>query len=300
MDTSTLRSNPHPVHGYDEAVGRIEALLAQDTPEVNSLGCSRFMTHGRRVERAIVFWHGFTNCPQQFCQLGALFFERGYNVLIPRMPHHGLADRLTPDQAQLTAKELVACTDESTDVAHGLGEHVTVGGISMGGMMAAWAAQHRADVDLAVVMSPDFGLGLIPSAVLPAAAGLAARLPNTFIWWDPRRQADLPGPKHAYPRFSTHALAQTLVLGFAVQAEARRNKPAARSILVITVAQDPAVDNAATAKVVGDWRRNGGENIRTYEFSADLHLIHDCIDPDQVGAQTSTVYPILADLITGS
>jgi esterase/lipase len=81
---------------YADAVARIQAFQAREGAEVNPLCRTALLTHGQWVERAITFLHGFTSCPKQFDQLGQRFFERGYNVFIPREPNHGLADRMTP------------------------------------------------------------------------------------------------------------------------------------------------------------------------------------------------------------
>src|SRR6185503_9544167 len=120
-------------------------------------------THGQKVERAILLLHGYTNCPQQFLELGQRFYDLGYNVLIAPLPHHGLANRLTDEQSQLTAKELASYADEMVDIAHGLGNEVVMMGISGGGVATAWAAQNRSDLDLAVIISPAFGFKEIPT-----------------------------------------------------------------------------------------------------------------------------------------
>jgi alpha-beta hydrolase superfamily lysophospholipase len=46
--------------------------------------------HGRRTERAIVLIHGFTNCPAMYRQLAEQLHKDGANVLVPRLPRHGL------------------------------------------------------------------------------------------------------------------------------------------------------------------------------------------------------------------
>jgi len=109
-------------------------------------------------------------------------------------------------------------------------------------------------------------------------------------------KTDLPGPKHVYPRFSTRSVAQTLLLGAAVEADARRAPPAAGSIVMITVGSDVAVDNAAVARLVGLWRRHGAR-VTSYEFPARLNLNHDIIDPEQVGGNPAIVYPVIERLI---
>jgi carboxylesterase len=255
------------------------------------------MTHGRRVEGAVVFWHGFTSCPQQFNQLGQIFYQLGYNVLIPRLPHHGLTDRLSPAQAHLAAEDLLDLVEEALDLAHGLGEQVTVVGFSAGGVLAGWAAQHRSDIQQAVIISPAFGLKVVPPALSKPAARLLLAGPNRFRWWNTQYKAEAPGPQHAYPRYSTRALGQILRLGLAVRFAARQSRPAVPSILVITNPNDWAVNNDMTAEIAHYWQNNGAGQVQTYRFDAGLELGHDLIDPDQVAQQVETVYPILVDLI---
>ncbi len=291
-------SNSNPVNSYSAAVKRIELLKAQDTQDVNPVCHTQFMSHDKRVERTIVFSHGFTNCPQQFREIGMIFYNLGYNVLIPRMPHHGLTDRMTQDQAQLTAEDLIVFADEMINIAQGLGDHVTIVGFSAGGSLTGWLAQNRGDTDRVVLISPVFGLNAVPTALTKPATNLVLILPNFFLWWDSELKTDLPGPEHAYPRFSSHALGEILRLGLAIQADTRQSKPASQSILVVINANDTSVNNKVTAEVVQNWRKNGVKNLQTYEFEADLQLNHDLIDPKQVDQRINIVYPVLVDLIT--
>ena len=89
-----LSSQRRPVESYAQAVQRIEMLQARETSALDPLCRLKLMTHGQKVERAIIFVHGYTLCPQMFEALGKKFYDLGYNVLIPPLPHHGLADRL--------------------------------------------------------------------------------------------------------------------------------------------------------------------------------------------------------------
>lgn len=291
-----LISKPHPAQNYEEAIKRVEALQNLDTPAVNPICRTLLLTHQQKVQRTLVLLHGYTNCPQQFRRLGTKFFELGYNVLIPRVAHNGLADRLTLDQAKLTAEELVALTDEAVDIAQGLGEHVTVAGLSMGGVMTGWAAQQRSDIDQAVLISPTFGLYIVPAPLTALVTNLALLLPNFYRWWHPDLGVDGPPPQ-GYPRLASRGLAQILRLALATQAAARAAKPAAPAILVITNAGDTAVNNKLTADIVRSWHNNGVENLRSYEFEAALQLDHDIIDPAIPDQQIDLIYPILVELI---
>ena len=292
-----LASQPDPVTDYAEAVEQIEALRAQEASLPLNPQCQlKLMTQGQKAEQAIVFVHGYTNCPEQFGELGQQFYDLGYNVLIAPAPHHGLVDRMTTDQARLTAEELAAYADEVVDIAQGLGEHVTLAGISMGGITTAWAAQHRSDLDLAVLISPAFGFQLIPRSITAPAVNAFLVLPNFYMWADSELK-EASGTDFTYPRRSTRALAQTLRLGMAVQAEGAEAAPVAQSTLVITNANDPSVDNGLTAEMVAAWRE-GGVDVETYEFAAELQLEHDLISPWQ--ETQAVVYPVLVDLVRGA
>lgn len=238
--------------------------------------------------------------PAQFHQLGMIFYERGYNVVIPRMPHHGLADVLSPDQAHLTADELAAHVTEAVDIAQGLGEQVMVAGISAGGILTGWVAQNRADIEQAVLIAPVFGLYAIPAQLTTPVTNLFNILPNFFLWQDDELKANVPNPPQVYPQNATRALSQILRLGFAVRTEAGESPPAAAAILVVTNANDDAVDNQVTAGVVADWCAHGREHLQTYEFKADLGLDHDVLDPAHPKQKIDLVYPVLLDLMTQS
>jgi len=294
---ASLASQPDPVAGYNQAMERVDSIRAAEGASFNPACRLQWMDHGGRTDRAILFVHGYTSCPEQFRQLGEVFFEQGYNVLIAPLPHHGLADRMTTEQERLDAKELAVYTDQMVDIAQGLGERVTIAGLSGGGVIAAWAAQRRGDLDQAVIISPGFGFYEVPTLLTIPAMNFFRIWPNYYEWWEPdKKEASLPA--YAYPRYASHALAEILALGSAVKVSACREAPAAGSILVVTNANDTTVNNELTAQVVQCWQDHGAPDLRTYEFSAGLKLNHDMISPDQEGQRIDIVYPVLLDLIT--
>ncbi len=289
-----LTAEAAPVSDYAASVAAIDALIAaeQADPSLNPACDSKLLTPGRRTERVIIFFHGFTNCPAQFVPLAEQFVARGYSVYIPRLPHHGFADRLTDDLASLGAAELVRIAGRSVDLAQGLGDEVIVAGLSAGGTLGAWVAQHRSDVDQVTLIAPLFHItGLPPFSIRPVASTILA-VPNFYMWWDDQRREQAPGPPYAYPRYPVHAVGALLRLSFAVQDGAERGPPAVSRILVVNNAADGAVSNAATDAISGLWA-NSGAAVRTYVFSADLGLNHDVIDVNHPSQQVDLVYPIL-------
>ena len=151
---------------------------------------------GAPTRRVLVYFHGLSNSPQSFVALAERFVAQGDAVLIPRLPRHGYADRLTPALAGLTAEALVDAAAEVVDLAAGLADEVLVAGISLGGVLAGLVAS------TAPWRWP--WLSLLPSASRrprPAQPGLdrgGLALPNRFLV-GPALPGALPGPPYAYP-----------------------------------------------------------------------------------------------------
>jgi carboxylesterase len=286
-----------PAATYEEAMARVKALQAKDGPDVREDSRTRLWSQGKKAGHALVYYHGYTNAPPQFNRLGEDLCQRGYNVLVPRLPYHGLQDPLTQEQANLTAEAMAAMTQETVDIARGLGDKVTIVGLSAGGVMAAWAAQFRADVDLAVIMGPAYGLPFVPSWLTSVGTGVIKIVPNFFVWWDPRVKEKIVGPPHAYPRFSTKGLAQTFRLGHEVRNAAAKEKPLAKRIQVILSDFDAAIHLPTAKQVTEKWQAHGA-NVSQYVFAKDLKIWHDMIDPAQSTQQVDVVYPVILPLIT--
>jgi esterase/lipase len=276
-------------------MARARAVMERDTPEIVAAGRTALFENGKRAPRAVVLLHGLTNHPGQFVDFAPLVHARGFNVIVPRMPYHGYADRMTHAIAALTAEGLVAAAYEAVDIAAGLGETVAVLGISMGGLLSAHLAQYHSRIALAVPIAPDFGLLRLPRSVTRVLGAVFRALPNWFQWWDPRIKA-AQRPRTAYPQFSTHALMQTVRIGDDVHVAAQREHSKAGRIVVVDNAADPAVNNAVTNQVVACWRthRTDGVDVVTY---TDLPKNHDIIDPDNPLARTDVVYPRLLDIL---
>lgn len=287
-----------PATDYEMALARFAQVQAQEEADaaLNPVCHSKLLTHGSKVERVIVLMHGMTNCPQQYVELAPLFYERGYNVLIPRMPCNGLADPNTDALKQVTATQLRDCCATMVDIAQGLGDHVTYVGISVGGVMAAWVAQYRADVNKAVLIASSFTISPLLGVFLGRLVmHLFLIMPNIMTQWFKPFEGGLG---HNYRGFATRGLGQMMRLGFSVYDAAKTTRAFAQSVLVITNAADPAVNNNITRQLVARWQAGGLHHLDTYEFDAKYKLIHDIIDPEQRYQQTALVYPVLLDLIT--
>ncbi len=297
--TAAGTHTPQPAADYAAALAQFAELQALDGDDVNPDCRTQLLTHGHATDRVIVMIHGMTNCPYQYRQLAPLFFERGYNVLLPRQPRDGLRDRNTRALAGQTLAELREFSHRMVDVACGLGQHVTVVGISAGGTMAAWLAQTRTDIDLAVPIAPLFGL-LPDLPIFNASANFAVM---RLLQWTPNimTQTFRPfkeGPPQGYLGFATRGLATTMRLGGEVYHAAASEAPGARGILMMLNPVDPAVNHGLSQDLLARWRKQGAR-ADLYAFDPSRKLIHDVIDPAQPQQQCDYIYPILLEQITG-
>ncbi|HSV43202.1 MAG TPA: alpha/beta fold hydrolase [Candidatus Bathyarchaeia archaeon] len=293
VETDSLRPAVHPAINYEESVCRIEKLRAADPADVADYGHLIFMTHGHRTAKAVVLYHGYTNCPRQYEKLARMFFERGYNVYVPRVPYHGIGNLVTRQIGKLTLTDITAVCDSAVNVGRGLGEKVTVLGLSMGGVMAAWNAQFRNDVDQAIIIVPSFGWFFFPGVVRPIV-NLCFCLPNLFLWWDPINRDHRKAPYSMYHQFSTHGMGHILRLGLSVLRAAQQQPPATKQIVVLTNEADIAVDERATQRLIASWKAHGVP-VKFFRFSRSLKMEHDVIDPLHQYEKTDVVYQTIFD-----
>lgn len=292
-----LRPHSKPSSAFEQARARAAAFDEDETQPLNPLGRTRLLAGSGPTDEVVVLFHGLTNCVYQFMALASELYGRGVTVFVPRLPHHGLADRKNNGLERLTAVELRVCADAAVDIAAGLGKRVTVAGISAGGVIAAWTAQFRPEIERSVVIAPSFAFGgRIGVAAAAIEETLLLGLPNFGLEHFGQRKDVLD---HAYLNFPSRALGQVMLLGQTVRREARKRPPEARSIRMVINAADIAVNNDVTLDLVQRWRRSGYEGVDVYEFEKRLGLIHDIIDPAQKRQRTALVYPILLDAISG-
>ena len=290
---------PNPAQSYEDALARIQNIQAEEANlDLHAECASQLQTHGEKTGTVIVFLHGFTSCPAQFADLGKEYFELGYNVYLPRTPRHGFDNRRGEPLQGLTAEELAAFAQQTADIAQGLGERVIVSGISGGGAMATYLSQERADVDIAAPIAPFLGIGFIPRQLNRSFANLFLIIPDIWQWWDPVHKEGNPlAAPYAYARYPLHALLENMRLGYATEADAKRTRPAAEKIIVITNDNDELVNNGVVAEFEEMWKQHGEENLVLFQFEKALGLPHDLITAIRPGARIDLVYPRLLELI---
>lgn len=279
---------------YVEAVERFAGLAARESAHIAAHGKSQMLTSGSRTANAALLLHGMSASPMQFVDLAQQLHERGFNVFVPRLPRHGHHDRLSDELGALTADELREATIEAIALAQGLGEKLTVVGFSLGGLLSSWAAQFE-PMYRAVSVAPFFGPPWMPAKIGEMIAMLTLKLPNRYHWWDPIKK-EKQMPEHGYPRYSTHAVAQTYDLIGDLFRCAQQRAPAAQNIVMVTNYRETTVNNRTTGKLVQRWKKYKPDAVETYEFR-DLPFSHDIIEPLRSPLIVAKVYPVLLKLI---
>lgn len=299
MKIAQTESHLRPVANHEEALARVKSMQEDDNHDrARDVCVTKLYDHGKEREHVIILLHGFTTCPEQFNELGKQYYEQGSNVFLPRMPYHGLEDRLTEKLVNLTAEGLAAFGDKVIDIAHGLGKKITVMGISGSGTLVAWLAQNRADVDFAFTIAPLLGLAFIPSAFTKLFEQIALRLPNFYMWWDPRTKAANPfSIYYAYPGYPTRALVEFLRLAMITRAQAEKSPPRAGQITMILNDAEPAVSNAEALRLFRLWQKYGKGNLSEVHFEKDMKLPHDIITPGTPGVPIEDIHPRLINTV---
>ena len=293
LRSGDLRSHPFPVANYRSAIDQVERRQAADDRVVAPGGRTVLLTHGVRTPRVDVLLHGFTDSPSQFTELADSLYQRGDNVYVPRLPHHAERSGDARALAGMTAVQLRQTADSAADVAAALGDTVVVVGLSVGGTMAAWMGQHRPEVRRVVMIAPAFEAGRVPSRLEGLLINLTERLPNVT-----RRSAPDSARPDRNPGFATHALAEVLRLGKAVEKTADRAPPKAAEFAFMLNDLDRTVSMAGSLKVAKEWDAHGAR-VSVYAFPASLGLPHNVLDGREPGGQPALVLPEVIALTEG-
>ncbi|HEY4003013.1 MAG TPA: alpha/beta fold hydrolase [Candidatus Xenobia bacterium] len=166
-----------------DAIGRIEGQVHADvaletTPNADGLhlqpGTETFFQRAPGLAKGtVVMYHGFTAGPWQYKEMAQRFHAAGYNVYVPRMPGHGMAQasgmptgKDIPDANH--RDEWVKFIDTTVQNAAGLGAPVYTVGLSGGADVALAAAERYPQVKGVAAMSPYLGGNAPTGVIFPA------------------------------------------------------------------------------------------------------------------------------------
>lgn len=163
--TAGERTQPIPFSEVDQSAELPGVYY--DHPKLRPGNGPRIFYHGHKTEDVIVLTHGFTDSPFYLQEVAACFFREGCNVLLPLLPAHGLKDpskAILEQDLDIKWREMI---DASVDVAHLLGERVSIGGFSTGGALSLnKIVRHRADIQGGLFLfSAALSLGKVLDAI---------------------------------------------------------------------------------------------------------------------------------------
>ena len=291
-------SIPEPAEDYQKAIEKFRAIEKSESAlPLSSEGRSRLLTQGHKTERVFVLLHGLTNCPEQFIPLARILHASGANVVLPRARYAGFADRMNAVQGLQSGQDLLDQAAIGLDIASGLGDHVSLVGLSGSAVAAAWMAQNRAGIESVVLVSPFFGFHGQPVALIDGISAVLTRAPNFYLWWNDKEKEAIAGPSYAYPRFGTRCMADTIELSRDVRDHLASHPLRASRMAILTSACDMGANSEQTHQLATQWEQKNPGRVSFYEFPKALGIPHDMIDPNQPDAKTQITYPKVLEFL---
>ena len=262
-----------------DARAQLESLCALDAAECLDVACTFLLEPDGPALGTLVYFHGFTHCPEQFRAVGSVLRDRGLRVIAARQPYHGLPDRMTDALAALQPAELVDHVARTIDAAAGFDAPLHVAGLSGGGVQAAWAAATRDEVDDVLVISPAAAPGWAPLWIVRLFVRFRSLLPPTYIWWDPKTKEQRVQSEYEYPGFPLRGIIPlmhlALVLGHRWVPVTHR---LSRAVL-LSNPNDRAVSRSAARWMMAQTFADHTDTLAEQLVRADLGWAHDYIDP---------------------
>ncbi|MDB5027290.1 MAG: alpha/beta hydrolase [Candidatus Eremiobacteraeota bacterium] len=274
----------------------IASLDEAEGPLLSDEMRSSVLDHGARTPRVVVLLHGLTSSPRTWREFARVRFGRGENVLVPRLPRHGHANRATTTLLELTADELRTQAERIMTAAQALGDEIVVVGHSLGGALALHLAHRDERVHRAIALAPFLGLKRLPPEWHAFAHAVLERAPVRFLYWNVLDREGKKLPQHGYPRYTTRSLAAGLTLADALRRDARSGPPRARHIEIVRNASETAVSSRAIDDLVRAWRAAAGANVRVHRLIG-LGPSHDLVEPERPNAPAARFLPQLHALL---
>lgn len=294
-------STPAPAKTFQEAMAKFSALQKEEEAlPLRPEGRSRIFSHGKKTARVFVLLHGLTNCPEQFVPLARILFDSGANVVLPRARYAGYADRLNDLQGLQSGQDLLDQAAVGLDIAAGLGDRVSLVGLSGSAVAAAWMAENREGIESVLLLSPFFSLYGHPVWMIDFLSAVLSKLPNFYKWWNDDLQDKLPGPPYVYPRYGSRCMADTVQLSRNVRANMDRRPLQCGRMDILITGTDVGANNNLSRKMEEDWNARSPGSVTLFEFPKQDGVPHDMVDRFQPDQKTAISYPKILQLLSVS
>lgn len=291
-----VTQNPFSYASYEAAIADVPSFDEKEGKEVADLCVSRVYHSGKKVARSIILWHGYTNCPKQFDELGKRLAAKGYNVLIPRTPGHGYTDRMTDALGKVTFEDFIAYIHRSLAIGAMLGEETTVVGLSGGGTFAMWSALYEKDAERVISIAPV----AYPEGFEPYQREFVIRyaswMPNELRWWSNEQKGDFPGPPYSYRRYASKSMGIILHMSSTVEQALRGGMQLQKPVTFVINEADQALRTPELIEISGLFEKAGAQ-VRRYFFDKSKGYPHDLIDEHNIKGDKEDVYKVILELV---
>jgi esterase/lipase len=216
-------------------------------------GCEPFYKTARgMVKGNVMLFHGYSACPQQYAELAAILAEHGYNVFVPLLPGHG---RVPGKTGEMVSDQSAGMPDEKSaeiykDFADNISEILKdepgtkiVGGLSLGGVMAARAMIAHPDIyDRGFILAPFFYAAGNYGFLIPTVGKL---FPERRISWGEDCENQRRLGRAGYCNFNITNISAIQSFGLETLKETKKIK---KTVQVSGVEKDPSASNEAIAE----------------------------------------------------
>jgi len=223
--------------------------------------------------RGALVLHGFTGNPQSMRGLALALADAGFTVELPLLPGHGTQ---IEDMLDTTWEDWSAAAEKAYNDLAARSDGVVVVGLSMGGMLSVWLAEHHPEIAAIAVVNPLLSppdadtLGFI-QAMVDGGDEVAPGI-GSDIAMEGAVEAAYPG----LPLRATLSL-----FGAAAEVEKALDQVTC-PVLVFTSVQDHVVDTVSSQKLV---ERAKGP-VEQVMLERSFHVATLDWDKDEIEART--------------
>jgi esterase/lipase len=216
-------------------------------------GCQPFYKAAEgKAKGSVMLFHGYTACPQQYEELAPILAGMGYNVFVPLLPGHGktaektgdvLTDQSTglPDEKSVTIYKNFA--DRMSAILRDEPGTKVVGGLSLGGVMAARAMIDNPDIyERGFILAPFFDAASPYGFFIPTVGEL---VPDKQISWGEGCEKQRQLGRAGYCNFKITNISAIRRFGQDTLKEINKIK---KPVQVSGVEKDPSAANSAIAR----------------------------------------------------
>ena len=286
-----------------EAIAKLKAIAAAEAklPLQKGSESRTYLHDGPPPKGTLVMYHGFSAGSWQFTLLAEKAFAAGYDVIIPRLPGHGLKDpKGVEDPSQLPTSQdwrrYETFGEDTYQIAKGLGGPVSVLGLSVGANVALSVAEQHNDIQRVVAYAPFLNAPGFAGKVISTVQfldkltfGLAGKLLDFVPWgWGKACEAETAsGKRPGHSKFPLGAIYSATELGTKL---VKQGGAVRAPIQFFVTDVDDAADNQTIRKLHD--RAGGDQRNGWFRFPAPEGVPHPMVHPmeDKGHGQTPQLY----------